>query len=60
MPKKINQKLEKRARNELYADRYKKEDGEDVKTPKKKTPSTAKFANWCRVLGHPSDCQCTN
>ena len=55
MPKKIDQKEEKRARNEIYADRFKREDDEDKGKKKKEE---ALYANWCRVAGHPASCNC--
>ena len=63
MPKKINQKEEKRLKNEAYADRFKPipgDDEEDEKEKKgKKTKHDALYANWCRIESHVPSCNCT-
>jgi hypothetical protein len=48
--RKIDQKAEKRARNELYAEKYRKT------RDRRKRHGT--FKNWCRVKGHPATCSC--
>jgi len=47
---KINQKQEKRDKNEEFALKFKK------KQTDKKRKGT--FNNWCRTDGHPANCQC--
>lgn len=52
---KIRQHLEKVERNKEYAEKFKDKKKEKEKSKKKKTPT---YANWCRIAGHPSSCQC--
>lgn len=56
--KKINQKKEKVARNEVYSLKYQVESDNEDKKPKKKGPMDATWANWCRHFSHPSSCRC--
>lgn len=55
---KIRAKVEKRLRNETYAKRFLKED-EELKKKEKKSPKDATWAKWCRIEGHPANCECT-
>lgn len=55
MSKHNKAKLEKVERNEVYALRFKKKD-KDERHGKKRP--VAKFANWCRITGHPASCSC--
>ena len=52
MSKHDKAKLEKRARNEIYAKKFAKE--KETRTKKK----FGTWAHWCRTKGHPSDCNC--
>jgi hypothetical protein len=58
MAKKINQKAEKRLRNEAYQEKFKRDDDAEEKKTSKSKP-VALFANWCRTAGHPASCSCT-
>jgi hypothetical protein len=51
--RKINQKKEKRERNEIYAKRFEKEKPIKVRGTKRED---SKYANWCRTEGHPPSC----
>lgn len=52
MPKKIDAKQEKRDRNKLNALQFKSRTAQ----AKENKVKGGKFANWCRVKGHPADC----
>ncbi len=53
---KINQAHEKVLRNELYALKFKKEEEKPVHGKVKKKED-AKYAHWCRTLGHLPSCR---
>lgn len=55
MSKHNKAKLEKQLRNEIYAARFEKEEPKERRPKKKPLP---KYANWCRIEGHPASCSC--
>ena len=59
--RKINQAKEKRERNKLYAKKFEKSyDGknEERKKAKKLKAQGGLYGRWCRIKGHPFDCDC--
>lgn len=47
---KIDAAQEKRDRNKIYAEKFKKD--------KKRKRPVAQYLNWCRTEGHPATCSC--
>lgn len=58
MSKKIDQKAEKRVRNETYAERFIRDEEEGSETKKTSKNDVGLYANWCRRAGHKPSCTC--
>lgn len=54
---KVDQKKMKRLKNEEYAKKFRKTHTTAQVDPEKKRKG-GKYANWCRITGHPPSCDC--